>query len=295
MKKLMFTAAVAAAGLAFGLESANTVGYYNKTLNNVFKVRAAQFETTASESFKVSDAVSCTSPVAVSCWADRDNWEYNDGWDDTAPQIQVQNASGVFEPFFYVSDARVYDELGNESFVEGWADASGMLADANDIPSGSGIWLRGYKNGTETVADTEFTFSGQVMADASGDIAGENMFKVRAMPYPIEQALNSAKCVWSALTPVSCWSDRDAWEYNDGWDDTAPQIQVLKASGVFEPFFYVSDARVYDELGSESFVTGWADASGMLAREDENNGIVRVGDGIWFNARKANVSCTISK
>ena len=31
MKKLMFAAAVAAAGLAFGIESANTVGYLNNT------------------------------------------------------------------------------------------------------------------------------------------------------------------------------------------------------------------------------------------------------------------------
>ena len=97
------------------------------------------------------------------------------------------------------------------------------------------------------------------------------------------------------MTAVSCWADRDSWEYNDGWLDTAPQIQVQNASGVFELFYYVSDARTYDDQGNESFVLGWADDSGMLAKEDEGNGIVKVGDGVWFNARKANVSCTISK
>ena len=126
-----------------------------------------------------------------------------------------------------------------------------------------------------------------------------NVFKVRAAQFD-DTATGSSFMVNDAVqcsspVAVSCWADRDNWEYNDGWDETAPQIQVLNAFGVFEPFFYVTDARVYDDQGNESFVTGWADASGMLAREDENNGIVQVGDGIWFNARKANVTCTVSK
>ena len=105
MKKLMIAASAAlCATVGLAIESANTVGFYQKTLNNVFKVRAAQFDGTTG-TLMVSDAVKCASPVAVSCWADRDNWEYNDGWLETAPQIQVQNASGVFELFYYVSDA----------------------------------------------------------------------------------------------------------------------------------------------------------------------------------------------
>ena len=45
MKKIMFAAAVAAAGLAFGIESANTVGYTTKTIPAGKDMTAAvQFE-----------------------------------------------------------------------------------------------------------------------------------------------------------------------------------------------------------------------------------------------------------
>ena len=50
------------------------------------------------------------------------------------------NDDGVFEPFYYVSDARHYDDEGNESFTEGWADNSGMLATA-EVLSGEGVWF----------------------------------------------------------------------------------------------------------------------------------------------------------
>ena len=292
MKKLMFAAAVVAAafGLKAELASANVVGYYNKVLNNVFKVRAAQFEATSGDAFFVSDAIKCVSPVAVSCWANKDEWEYVEGWEEKAPQVQVMSASGVFQPYYYISDARVYDDEGNESFTEGWADNSGMLANGSEIACGAGIWLRGYKNGSEIVEDTSFTFAGQVMGDDSGDIAGENMFKVRAMPYPVNQAINSDKCDWSSLTAVTCWANKDDWEYVEDWMETAPQIQVMSASGVFQPYYYVSDARVYDDEGNESFVKGWADNSGMLATAE-----VLPGEGVWFNARKAGVSCTVAK
>ena len=290
MKKLIFAAAISAGMGAFALESANVVGYYEKVLNNVFKVRAAQFESTDGNAFVVSDAIKCTSPVAVACWLDKENWEYVEGWEEKAPQVQVMNEDGVFEPFYYISDARTYDEEGNESFTEGWADNSGMLANGFEIACGAGIWLRGYKNGTEPVEDTAFTFAGQVMGDDSGDIVGENMFKVRAMPFPVNQAINSEKCDWSSLTAVTCWADKENWEYVEGWDGAAPQIQVMNEDGVFEPFYYVLDARVYDEEGNESFVKGWADNSGMLATVE-----ILAGEGVWFNARKADVSCIVAK
>ncbi|MBP9991011.1 MAG: hypothetical protein KBT45_06255 [Bacteroidales bacterium] len=260
-------------------------------MNNVFMIRAIQFDTTSGDTAKLNEIVKCDSPVAVECWADRDSWEYTD-FLETAPQIQVPNSSDDFELFYYVTDARVYDEDGNESFVEGWADDSGVLADF-DVFCGAGVWLRGYKNGTENVGDTVFTFAGQVLADDSGDISGENMFKVRGMPFPVAQFINSSKCDWSNLTPVECWADRDTWEYTD-FLDTAPQIQIINASGDYELYYYVSDARSYDEDGNEIFVQGWADDSGMLLTDDNDSAYAQPGDGVWFNARKAGVSCSIS-
>ena len=49
MKKIMFTAAVAAAGLAFGIESANIVGYQNKDVAVNLSNQMPTFETVGAE------------------------------------------------------------------------------------------------------------------------------------------------------------------------------------------------------------------------------------------------------
>ena len=58
MKKLMFTAAVAAAMGAFALESANTVGYMDMSLaNSIYAPVGACFMTVGQTSFRLGDIV----------------------------------------------------------------------------------------------------------------------------------------------------------------------------------------------------------------------------------------------
>ena len=68
MKKMMFAAAVAAAGLAFGIESANTVGYTTREINNKFVISAGQFDAVGGEAFSISNVgVSAPASVAALC------------------------------------------------------------------------------------------------------------------------------------------------------------------------------------------------------------------------------------
>ena len=53
MKKLMFAAAVAAAGLAFGIESANTVGYTTTTAREGYTLFVPAFDNIGSEGLDI--------------------------------------------------------------------------------------------------------------------------------------------------------------------------------------------------------------------------------------------------
>ena len=136
MKKLMFTAAAAAAGLAFGIESANTVGYTTQSWmrQGTYYMMGMQFETTTSGSVKLNeiDFGDMTGPL------------YGDGESflTTAPQIQLAfpNSEGV-TAYYFLAD-------GNETFDgPGWTDNGGNPIDEASIviPAGRGAWFKGNK------------------------------------------------------------------------------------------------------------------------------------------------------
>ena len=149
MKKIMFATAVAAAGLAFGIDSANTVGYTTRDINNKFVISAGQFDAVGGDAFSVSK-VTVSAPASVAAWqndVDMDDdgyWELNTGWEDQAAQIQIPNANGVgYTIAYYISDARDPDSA--ENLGAGWADPSGYMINAT-VPVGVGVWLNARKS-----------------------------------------------------------------------------------------------------------------------------------------------------
>ena len=254
------------------MESANTVGFTTREMGNTFKIAAAQFESTAGLTQKINDFVACENPGQV--WADIENYDEIDGWRDSAPTIQVPAASGGYNFYFYVTDARVDDTTG----TLGWCDGSGDYVTVGEIAAGLGLWIRGANDGVHDT--TTFTFSGQVISDSSATIDGDSTFRLRASPYPKDTVLNGDHVAdWSVLTPVSVWLDIENYDENDGWRDSAPQIQVPAASGGYNFYFYVTDARVDDTTGT----LGWCDGSGDYIPA----ATIPAGVGIWFKANTA--------
>ena len=124
MKKIMFAAAVAAAGLAFGIESANTVGYQTVTCQpNTWYLFGAQFESTSGSSMTIQQflqgAYEATSDTL------------------TSPEIQMWNGSS-YDHYYFMSTA--YDEDLNE-YNNVWADMGGDYT-TYSIPAGEGFWIK---------------------------------------------------------------------------------------------------------------------------------------------------------
>ena len=288
MKKLMFAAAVAAtAGIAGAIESANTVGYTTREINNKFVISAGQFDAIGGDTFSVA-SVGVDAPATVNAWItwDEDADEFYDnvpGWAQKAPQIQIPNANGTgYTIAYYVADAR-NDEDKNAG--AGWVDGGGYLINAT-ITSGIGMWTRGYRDGDTTVGNTTLTYAGEVSDDASQTIAVSDKFQLRSVPYPKELVLNGKNVAdWSVLTPATAWQtwDEDADEFYDnvpGWTIGAAQIQIPNADNTgYTIAYYVADARNDED---ENAGAGWVDGGGYLI-----NASIPVGRGVWFNARKS--------
>ncbi len=80
MKKVMFAAAVAAAGLAFGIESANTVGYATvpSISGGQYVALGVQFESCSGGAIAVKDLVTVGSPTATTAMGGSDQiWRWN--------------------------------------------------------------------------------------------------------------------------------------------------------------------------------------------------------------------------
>ena len=70
-----------------------------------------------------------------------------DTMESNAPQLQVLNAVGGYDFYYYISDA--YDAGGNS--VQGWSDSNGDLA-TTPIEVGAGFWIKAPAAGTVTFA-----------------------------------------------------------------------------------------------------------------------------------------------
>ena len=66
----------------------------------------------------------------------------------TAPQIQVLNAAGGYNMFFYISDGT--DEDDNELGVNAWCDKDGYELDGTQIDAGAAFWIKSPVAGSVT-------------------------------------------------------------------------------------------------------------------------------------------------
>ena len=141
MKKVMFAAAVAAAGLAFGIESANTVGYQEKEL------------TLGGNAFVVQTFLPIGKTVATTKLGDV---KVTEDWDPTSDFISTLKASGDNDVGYTYLIADYAEALGGT--VAGWylvdevndgdVSVSGVQ---NDVVISAGLGFLIYQNTGATI------------------------------------------------------------------------------------------------------------------------------------------------
>ena len=248
MKKVMFAAAVAAAGGLMAIESANVVGYNTDTITaKKFNMVSVPFEGTDGKGFKLNQCLSGVDLVGTDS-------PY------TADQVQLWDATtGTYDNWYYY-------EAGDE--WTGWWDAitaTKLFEDVypDGLPSGSAFW---YKSAASATKNGALTVSGQVFDGASVDfeiLPGK--FNMVANAYPVTLKLNDA-------TQVD-------WKNSHGTDSpyTADQIQIWDpTTGTYDNWYYYN---VGDEW------TGWWDAiTATKLFEDVYTTGLPVGKPFWYKA-----------
>ena len=134
MKKVMFGLAAAAAIAAFGIESANVVGYTSKDVTaGKYYLIGTQFDATGTTSaglVDMNDLIKLSETLAPGL--------YDDDF-ATAPQIQVQKPAGGYNIYYYISDGT--DDEDNELGVNAWCDLDGYELSGAQIDAGAAFWV----------------------------------------------------------------------------------------------------------------------------------------------------------
>ena len=236
MKKVMFGLAAAAAIAAFGIESANVVGYTSKDVTaGKYYLIGTQFDaagTTSAGRIDMNDLIKLSETLAPGL--------YDDDF-ATAPQIQVQKPAGGYNMYFYISDGT--DEDDNELGYAAWCDEDGYeLTEAAKLELGKGFWFY-----SPTTSGT-ITAAGQVTEAASKTLSfTAGKYTILCNPYPTAVSLQS---LTTTATPGL---------YDDDFA-TAPQIQVMKPAGGYNMYFYISDGT--DDDDNELGINAWCDEDG---------------------------------
>ena len=260
MKKLMFTAAVAAAGLAFGIESANTVGYTTKTVQaGSFYLVGAQFDetgTTSAGRVDMNKLIKLPDGLVAG--------EYDNDF-ATAPVIQVQKPSGIgYDKYYYISDGTYNDGDDTPLGKDAWCDVDGYeLTAAAKLTLGKGVWFK------TPVTGGSLTFSGQVSDSSSTALSfSANTFHIFCNPYPSDVSLKN-------VTTTAA-----AGEYDNDFA-TAPVIQVQKPSAIgYDKYYYISDGTYNDGDDTPLGKDEWCDVDGYELQGSQ----IGAGAAFWFKA-----------
>ena len=111
MKKVMFAAAVAAAGLAFGIESANTVGYTTTTARQGYTLFVPAFDNIGSEGLDIQKIVPNTEDAGVNIQTFTAS--------ATDDEVFYYVPSGKAGPGWYTSGRGTAATWANKTFAKG--------------------------------------------------------------------------------------------------------------------------------------------------------------------------------
>ena len=238
MKKLMFGMAVAAAGLAFGLESANTVGYTTRTVvPGSYNMLAIQFNQVGSDSDTANVSAQITTDLpAYDFGGDYDIPDFPAIWFKTSDTAAAYN-----KRFYYCYDSE-------EDLAAGWwLNAESAPTAADMLALGRGFWLIVPDDATlYPNASYSVTFNGQVPDLSSGISVPvcNGSYIIAANPFPT--ALDLSKIVASSGVPaLDFGGDYDIPDFPAIWLKTSDT-----AAAYNKRFYYCYDSE-------EGLAAGW--------------------------------------
>ena len=284
MKKVLFTAAVAAAGGLMAIESANTVGFTTADVpKGEFGQLAVQFEKTGGGNATV-DQLFKGEITGVAADFDA-NWNVTSESKQKAAQIQVWTGS-EYNFYYYFSNA--WDpslDNGNGGEVTAWAD--GLIGEVatDTLAPGQAAWLKA------TTANTHIVQAGQVYDGSYEKSCPKGEFIMIANTMPIGLDLNDATQIeFAGLTAVAADFDSN-WNVTSESKQKAAQIQVWTGS---EYTFYYYFSNAWDptlDNGNGGEVTAWAD--GLIGEVVADK--IPVGQGFWLKATTSATTVTVNK
>ena len=264
MKKLMFTAAVAAAGLAFGIESANTVGNAassNPALKSYVMV-ANSFQDVGETSLDLHKIVTDATPATYKTRAA--SAPLLKIWDPTAG-----NGIGGYTTYYYIDDCE--DPEDEDEEITAWATNKGEYPENVTLPLGSAMW---YICQVETGKNV--TLAGEISGESdltvSATTAGYTML---ANPFPVATDINTV--TWkaadgvSALAPATYKTRTTAAPQIKVWDPTAGN-----GIGGYTTYYYIDDCE--DPEDEDEEITAWSTNKG----EYPEGASVQAGQGFWL-------------
>ncbi len=194
MKKVMFAAAVAAAGLAFGIESANTVGYATvpSISDGQYVALGVQFENCAGGAIAVKDLVTVGSPTGSGNIGGADQiWRWN-------------TATAQWTKYFY------YSSRG----VKRWVVSTDTTTETTDtVPAGETVFF------CRAGGATTLTLAGAVkeMTGASSVSVSDGQLAFMANPWPTPVSIANFNSNYSSGTPTGSGNIGGAdqiWRWN---------------------------------------------------------------------------------
>ena len=284
MKKLMFTAAVAAAGSLMAIESANTVGFTTADVpKGEFGQLAVQFEKTGGGNATV-DELFKGEITGVEAEFDS-NYLVTTESQRKAAQIQVWTGS-EYNYYYYFSNAwdpSLNNGQGGETAA--WADGNfGVLA-SDTIAPGQAVWVKA------TTANTHIVQAGQVYDGSYEKSCPKGEFIMIANTLPTALDINDASQIeFAGLTPVAADFDSSYLVTSESQRNAA-QIQVWTGS---EYVYYYYFSNAWDQSlngGQGGEITAWADGNFGVAVTDK----IPVGQGFWLKATTSATTVTVNK
>ena len=268
------------------IESANVVGYQNKSLDKgKFYILGVQFEG-MDGTMDINNLVTGLSGV---------DYDEEGVFTATAPQIQVPNAKGGYDLYYYLNNGYYIDEKDQECEKPGWCDAGGTIA--GNVAAGalvSGVLTPGISAWVKDVGASEtFVQAGQVMDDAEVSVSAPVTFALRANAFPVAFNLNdTSKVSVSGIKGVD-------WDEEGTFTTTAPQIQVPNAKGGYDLYYYLNNGYYIDDKDQECEMAGWCDAGGTIAGNVAAgalvSGDVPAGQGFWTKGVGGEFTMTFKK